>query len=108
MDFSEMGKRIRKKRRAKSMTQEALAEKVGVTSAYIGMIERGERAPSLEFFVMLTNALDVTADELLNGLVKECRNVRLASYASKLSTMKNADVEKLFRIMDVYLNIDAE
>ena len=50
MDFSEMGNRIRKHRQLKSMTQDALAEKVGVSPAYIGMIERGERAPSLDGF----------------------------------------------------------
>lgn len=42
MDFSEMGGRIRKHRQLKSMTQDVLAEKVGVSPAYIGMIERGE------------------------------------------------------------------
>ena len=103
MDFSEMGNRIRKHRQLKSMTQDALAEKVGVSPAYIGMIERGERAPSLDVFILIANELNVTADELLTGLVSECYNARLAKYGEWISKLNHVDAERIFSMIEIAL-----
>lgn len=46
MDFSCVGKRIREARIQKSWKQDKLAEKTGLSAAYIGMIERGEKYPN--------------------------------------------------------------
>ena len=48
MDFSCVGKRIREARIQRSWKQDKLAEKTGLSAAYIGMIERGEKIPKLE------------------------------------------------------------
>lgn len=108
MDFSEMGNRIRKHRQLKAMTQDALAEKVGVSPAYIGMIERGERAPSLDVFILIANELSVTADELLTGLVSECYNARLAKYGERIAKLKHADAERIFTMIDLALCMGKE
>ena len=42
-----IGKRIRKAREKRKMTQEAFAEKIGISETYVGMIERGERIGSV-------------------------------------------------------------
>ncbi len=44
MDYKLLGGRIREIRLKYKLTQEKLAEKVGVTDSYIGFIERGERS----------------------------------------------------------------
>lgn len=105
MDFSGMGTRIKQRRKTKEMTQDDLAEKVGVSPGFVGMIERGERAPSLDVFVLLANELGVTADELLSGVVVESVNARLAQYGSKLSKMSTADVERIFAMLDIAMNM---
>ena len=57
MDYLALGKRIRKRRVEQGMTQEQLARQVGVTTSFIGHLERGSRKASLETLVALANAL---------------------------------------------------
>mgnify|MGYP001183752447 CR=1 FL=1 len=66
MDYSLLGRRIRDERKKRNYTQEQLAELVGVSDAYIGQIERGERSPTLETLVKIGNRLGVTIDYLLH------------------------------------------
>jgi transcriptional regulator with XRE-family HTH domain len=70
MDYTQLGKRIREERLALNLTQESLAEKVDVSDAYIGQIERGQRSLSLETLVKLAKRLGVTVDYLLQESVK--------------------------------------
>lgn len=43
-----LGKRIQKRRKELELTQEELGDKVGISRAYMGYIEQGRYAPSLE------------------------------------------------------------
>lgn len=43
-----LGKKIQKRRKEVGLTQEALAFKLGISRAYMGYIEQGRYAPSLE------------------------------------------------------------
>ena len=48
VDYADIGKRIRACRLAKGMTQEQLANEVGVVVTHISHIETGNSVPSLE------------------------------------------------------------
>ena len=52
---------LRKKR---NLTQEALAELVGVTRQTIGLIEAGEFNPSLKLCIAICRALGVTLNDI--------------------------------------------
>ncbi|RJQ30066.1 MAG: XRE family transcriptional regulator [Peptococcaceae bacterium] len=67
-----LGKNIRQFREIKELTQEQLAEKAGLTGAYLGYIERGERNPSLETIDRIAKALQVEPVSLLQQLT--CHN----------------------------------
>ena len=57
---------LRKLREAKKMTQEQLAERVGVTREYITMLENGARTnPTMDMLKKLAKALKVTVGELV-------------------------------------------
>jgi len=60
------GKKIKKLRLDKGLSQEALAEMVDVHRTYMGFIERGERNPSLIKIFKLSRALDVKLPELFD------------------------------------------
>lgn len=60
-----IGKKIKKKRTILGLTQEELAEKVGISRAYIGFVEQGRNAPSLETLEKIAKSLKVKLSELL-------------------------------------------
>lgn len=65
MDYAEICKRVRIRRKALGITQEKLAEMVDVSTSFIGHIERGTRKLSVETLYDLCKALDVSADYLM-------------------------------------------
>lgn len=69
MDYELLGKRIREERKRLNLTQEKLAEKIDLSEAYIGQIERGERILSLDTLLKITDQFGVTVDYLLNNSI---------------------------------------
>ena len=62
-----IGKNLQKLRKQKSLTQEALAEAVGVARQTIAKWEAGESTPDLEISGRIASALEVTLDDLVNA-----------------------------------------
>jgi AbrB family looped-hinge helix DNA binding protein len=62
-----IGKSLQKLRKQRSLTQEALAERTGVTRQTIAKWEAGESAPDLEMSGRLANVLNVSLDDLVNA-----------------------------------------
>lgn len=60
-----LGKKVQKLRKQATLTQEELAEKIKVSRAYIGYIEQGRNAPSLEVLEKIAKVLKVKPSELL-------------------------------------------
>jgi transcriptional regulator with XRE-family HTH domain len=61
-----ISKRIKKRRNDLGMTQEDLAEKVGVSRVYIGYVEQGRNTPSLEILEKIAKALKIKLSELID------------------------------------------
>ena len=60
--FGEVVRRLRKEH---VWTQEDLAERSGLTTTYIGQVERGDKVPSLTVVLKLCFALNALPAELL-------------------------------------------
>ena len=52
-----LGKKIQKRRKQLKLTQEDVAYKVGISRAYMGYIEQGRNAPSLEILEKIARVL---------------------------------------------------
>jgi len=59
------GHEIKKARESLGKSQETLGFDAGVHRTYIGMIERGQKSPTLAVIVRLARALKVKPSELL-------------------------------------------
>ena len=65
MDYYKIGQRIRKFRKANNLSQEQLAEKIGISVTHLSHIETGNTKLSLQVLVNIADCLSVHTDELL-------------------------------------------
>ena len=63
-----LGRNVRRRREARELTQEKLAEKAGLDPTYISGIERGLRNPGIKNVARLAKALGFTTAELCKGV----------------------------------------
>lgn len=93
----EMGKRIAARRKELKMTQESLAEKVGVSLQTISCVELGKKAIRPYNLVRLCAVLETSTDYILVGQ-KNCQELsQIDKQLSKLSNDEYDLVEKLIR-----------
>lgn len=101
MDYRSIGENIRKYRKTKKMTQETLAERAGLSVNYIGSIERGEKLPSLETFIVILNQLGVTADCILQDVVQANYELKMSLLNEKLSVLSPDQRATIEDVVDV-------
>lgn len=70
LDYSEIGKRIARRRKELGLKQTEVCERAGINDKYLSCIERATSIPSLEVVMRLALALDTTPDEFLVGSVR--------------------------------------
>ena len=63
-----LGLNVRKRREARELTQENLAERAGLDATYISGIERGLRNPGIKNVAKLAKALGLSTAELCKGV----------------------------------------
>jgi len=63
--LSTLAKRMKERRQVLGLSQEALADRSGLSSNFIARIEIGDKTPSLSTLAKLANALGTSVSELL-------------------------------------------
>ncbi len=104
MNYKELGKNIRKYRRAAELTQESLAEKCGCSTSYIGQLENARSKPSLETIVKIANELDVTVDQLLKRDYKNPEYVFLGEIAKRIEKYTTTQKIQVCESLSAYLD----
>lgn len=103
MKLDTIGKNIRKFREIKKLRQEDLAEKTDLTTNYIGMIERGEKTPSLETFINILNSLGVSADMVLSDVLDNGYTVKDSLLNEKLEKLVPEDRNRIYEVIDTMM-----
>jgi transcriptional regulator with XRE-family HTH domain len=75
IDYMDIGGRVRAERTRQSISQEKLAEMVGVGTTHISHIETGNTVPSIRTFIAIVNALNLSSDELLRNHIIKAKHV---------------------------------
>ncbi len=102
MDLSAIGSRIKIARERKHLTQEDLAAIVDLSPTHISVIERGVKPPKLATLIAIANALDVSADTLLQDVVGrsvEGVSSELATEIMKLPTKERSKIINAIRAL---------
>ena len=99
MDIKQGGQVIQRMRKERGMTQEQLAEKVGVDSNSISRIERGRLIPALPTLIGICNALEIGADAVLAAYIAVDTPVRWTPLAKKLESIELEKQHKIETIL---------
>ena len=88
MNQTTIGNYIAQKRRAQNLTQEQLAEKLGVSNKTISKWENGKCMPDYSIIQKLCTALHVTLSELMDGEDAADSSVRVYDDAQILDLLR--------------------
>ena len=98
MDQNNIGKFISVKRREKNLTQEQLAEKLGVSNKTISKWENGKCMPDYSVIELLCQELNISLAELLDGEEKEQNSIRVYDEEQVKSLLcKMQNMEKYYK-----------
>ena len=103
MDKTALGKKLRDARQNKGYTQHELAEIADIGNVYLGEIERGSKMPSLNIFVKLIEALDVSADYILRDELTSGKEYIYDEITQKLKNLTPKQRKTAADILDAYL-----
>ena len=88
MGLESIGKHISEFRHLRKLRQEDLAEITGLSTNYIGAVERGEKIPSLETFI---------------DILQEGYQVKASTLSDQLKTLSAKDQKRIFDVIDVLI-----
>ena len=101
MDYGYLiGKKIKEYRELKGWSQEDLAEKAGLSTKYIGYIERGIKIPKLKTFILLANTLGVSANDLLKDVLDTEYSVKIDNLNKKINSIDIEEQKKFLKIFE--------
>lgn len=101
MDYYQIGQRIRQYRKAHGLSQEQLAEQVGISVTHMSHIETGNTKLSLPVLVALAQALEVSTDALLGQRTPQ----REVLQGELSEVVKNCSTQQLHIITDTVRTI---
>ncbi len=104
MDLKSIGPRIKAARERKGITQECLAEIVNLSPMHVSVIERGVKPPRLETLIKIANALDVSADELLQDVVDSSTHSLSGSLSQLVDGLPKNEQQKILYCVKVYMD----
>ena len=103
-DAAAAGRRLRRLRKSKGLTQKALGERVGVSDRHISTVENGRENPGFETLIRLCDVLNVTPDYLILG---SRRGDRCDEIADRLRLCGSAQQVLVKTVIEVMLRAPA-
>lgn len=107
MDLKKIGLFIAEMRKKKKMTQQELADKLGVTDRAVSNWENGRRMPDVSIYKSLCSELNITLNELVNGELdtKEITQDNIDNTIIKTLDYNEKNKSKLYNIIKILVVI---
>jgi transcriptional regulator with XRE-family HTH domain len=103
MERIEVGIKLREARRKKGFTQQMLADAVGISEMYVSQIERGMKMPSLNLFIKIITALDISSDYVLRDELPSGKNFVYQEVEEMLDDLTPKQRRGAIDILDAYI-----
>lgn len=97
-----LGKNIKYYRKQKKMTQEELAEKVGLSIGFISQVERGITRMSLDTLIDICNSLDCSAGDILDHVQANPRPAQSEDVLALFNQLPQRDQSLFFHMLKAY------
>lgn len=95
---------IKQTRLERGLTQEKVAELVGISAVYYCQIELGNKSPSLETIINIADAMQVSIDALVHGANKQAMMLDLIRLFEKCDERDIAKLRKvLYTVADEFV-----
>jgi len=95
LNYLIIGKRIRRFRMSRNITQEELAFQIDTSAAYISNIERGKKKASLQKLCEISEILGVTVNDLIYNSAERTPDTGSKEFAELLSLCPPEDQQIL-------------
>lgn len=96
-----LGEHIRSRRTELCLSQEVLAEKVGISANTVSRIEGGQMSMTIGIFIKLVRALDTDADRLLGIVPAREADRKYRDILYQISHLKTYEQKVVLRIVEV-------
>lgn len=114
MNQEKIGLFIAKLRKENNMTQQDLAEKLGVSDRTVGNWENGRNLPDVSLFKPLCNSLNITVNDLISGEIIDNNKEKIEEnlintieYSNKKIEGKNKIIYVILILFGIFISITA-
>ena len=96
-----IGKRFKQRREELGLTQDALSEKLGLTTNYISTIERGASFPRCEKLILLLNGLETSADAIFCDVLTYSTKAKASILSEQISSLPNEEQQRILDMVEL-------
>lgn len=101
LNYSIIGVRLKQARINKGITQEKLAEDLGVSVPYVSRIERGSTSINLKRLAEMCALLDVSEGEILSGAASESSSYLNTAFSDLLKNCPSEKIDLIYKVAKV-------
>lgn len=99
-----IGRRIQQYRKKKGLTQEQLAEKVGLSTNYISAVERGVNSLNRNKLIEVMNCLECSADEIFADVLNNSYEIKSSLLTEQISQLPKDEQERIFAVVQTLID----
>ena len=99
MDAKSLGKKLKAYRAKSGWSLKECSERIGISTRYLADMERGDKIPKLETFVLILNTLVAPADDVLQDSLVVGYEAKSNDVIRKLGTL---DTVKRKQALDIF------
>ena len=97
-----LGLRLKEYRENRKLTQDKLAEMVGIDPKHLSRIENGRNYPSLETLEQILDSLDVSYEEIFNFKLLVSKDELIKKINSRLEVLDESKLKLIYNIVNEF------